>query len=62
MKISINNKKCLGCGSCAAVSPDYFEINFDRGKAAIKKQPKNLSKVKEAIEICPTEAIIAKEN
>jgi len=58
MIIRIDEEKCIGCGSCSAVCPDYFEMDFDKGKAIIKKQPESIAKVKEAIEICPTQAII----
>jgi len=61
MTIKIVAKNCIGCGSCAALLPDYFELDFKTGKARIIKQPKKESEVKEAIEICPTQAIIRGE-
>ncbi len=55
--VSVDKEKCIGCGSCAAVCEDVFEIGGDM-KAHVKKGA-NTSKpcVKEAKEICPVEAI-----
>ncbi|MFH0780322.1 MAG: ferredoxin [Parcubacteria group bacterium] len=35
MKIVINKETCIGCGTCAAICPDVFEIGSD-GKAGVK--------------------------
>ena len=35
-KLQHNRPDCIGCGSCAAVCPDFWEMNDD-GKADIKK-------------------------
>ena len=55
--ISINKNKCIGCGACAAVCPDVFEI-IDN-KAVVKTGQKNCksSCVKEAADNCPVNAI-----
>ena len=53
--IKINKEKCIGCGLCAAICEQVFEMNKD-GKAEIKTQ-KDLPCVKESIESCPVEAI-----
>jgi ferredoxin len=40
-KIQLEREKCIGCGSCQALCPKYFEIQED-GKSHIKdaaKQP-----------------------
>ena len=34
-KIKIEREKCIGCGSCAALCPKYFELVED-GKSHIK--------------------------
>lgn len=35
MKITINKETCIGCGTCAAICLDVFEIGAD-GKAQVK--------------------------
>ena len=68
---------CIGCGACAAISPEYLEMNDD-GKADIKEakkkdakgdhteriiEDKDLDKVKEAAESCPVNILhLKKEN
>ena len=52
--VKVNKSKCIGCGSCAAVCGEVFEIKD--GKAIVKAQ-KDLPCVKEAIDICPEDAI-----
>ncbi len=51
--VSINKEKCIGCGTCAAVCPEGFEIKG--GKAVVKNG--NASCIKEAKESCPVDAI-----
>jgi len=53
--VKVDKKKCIGCGACASVCPEIFEIGPD-GKSRIKNQ-KETSCIKEAIESCPVEAI-----
>ena len=56
--IKINTETCIGCGSCVAAHPKFFEMK--EGKAVIKKQPKNDADKKEAEaakELCPVQAI-----
>jgi len=55
MAIKIDKEKCIGCGSCESVCPEVFKMEDDM-KAHVKAQ-KNLPCVKEAIEICPVNAI-----
>ncbi len=55
MVIKINKGKCIGCGSCEAVCSEVFAMDSD-GKAKVKLQ-KKIPCVKEAIDICPVEAI-----
>lgn len=60
-KVKINQKKCLGCGTCTFIYPEMFEIN-NEGKAEVKKIEKiDEEKLKEAIESCPVEAIEIEE-
>ncbi len=52
---NINKEKCIGCGLCAQVCEEVFEMGDDN-KGKIKEQ-KNIPCVKEAIEQCPVDAI-----
>jgi len=55
--VNVNKETCIGCGACASVCPDVFEMNDD-GKANIKAgADTNKDCVKEAIETCPVDAI-----
>ncbi len=59
MAITIDKKKCIGCGTCAALCEDVFEMDEDEFKAKVKKGKENSKDacVKEAINSCPTDAI-----
>jgi ferredoxin len=54
MKIKVDSDKCIGCGLCANICEQVFEIKGD--KATVKAQ-KSLPCVKEAIDNCPVSAI-----
>jgi ferredoxin len=55
--VSVDKNKCIGCGSCAAVCEEVFEMKD--GKAIIKKgkEKSKIPCVKEATESCPVDAI-----
>ena len=55
MTIKIDKEKCIGCGLCASICEQVFEMNKEF-KAEVKSQ-KDLPCVKDAIESCPVEAI-----
>lgn len=67
MKLSINTEKCIGCGSCASVCPSVFELGSDNkvhfsgnGESKNGKEEKEIEEIeciKEAIDICPVQAI-----
>ncbi len=59
MKAKINKNACIGCGSCAAICPEVFEID-DEGIAKVTVESINenqLNDATEASENCPTSAI-----
>ena len=66
MKITLQQSKCIGCGSCSAVCDKYFELNDD-GLASIKGgetngadmelEIKDIGCAQEAADICPVQII-----
>ena len=60
--------KCIGCGSCAAVCPDFFEM-VDDGLSHLKESKKEeeaetrempeseIGCAKEAAKVCPVQII-----
>ncbi len=55
MTIKVNKELCIGCGACAAVSSDVFEIDSE-GKANVISQS-NEESAKNAKETGPVQAI-----
>ena len=63
MKAKVIDNLCSGCGACAALVPDEFDINDDGVAYAIndiiKEEDKELAK--DAKDNCPTGAISIEE-
>ena len=63
-RLVVDQDKCIGCGTCVALYPEIFELNGE-GKAEVKfkefKDSSWQSKIEEAIESCPVEAIGSEE-
>lgn len=60
MKVKVNEEACIGCGACAAICSEVFEIN-DEGLSTVKVDTvseDNIDSTKDAIESCPTGAIV----
>lgn len=57
MKITVNKKKCIGCGTCVVIAPKTFKL-ADDGKAEVIDPPNDEEKtIKEAVDSCPVQAI-----
>ncbi len=59
MKPKVNKERCIGCGFCASVCPDVFELGED-GKSRVKEGAdfeKNKECIIQAKEGCPGGAI-----
>lgn len=59
MKVKVNQDACIGCGACAAICEDVFEIN-DEGLSEVKTNEisKDIEQeVRDVIDSCPTGAI-----
>ena len=60
MKIKVNQEACIGCGACASISDELFEIN-DNGlsQAKVEEVPEDkVQAAQDAINSCPTSAIV----
>ena len=64
-KIQIEREKCIGCGSCAALCPKYFEI-VDDGKSHIvgankqdveELEVEKIECAQQAAQACPAQCI-----
>lgn len=63
MKVKVNREACIGCGACAAICEDVFEID-DEGLSVTKVEEvekKLEQEVRDAADSCPTAAIIVEE-
>ena len=63
MKVKVNKDACIGCGACASICPDVFELN-DEGlsEAKVEEVKEELQdEVRDAADSCPTGAIEVNE-
>ncbi|MFQ6020638.1 MAG: ferredoxin [Candidatus Aenigmatarchaeota archaeon] len=59
MKPEVDKEKCIGCGACAAICPEVFEIK--NGKSHVKNPDAcDSCDCKEAADSCPVNAISLK--
>jgi len=67
-KIIQDRERCIGCGSCAAVCPKFWEMNYEEGKANLKGAKENekgeqeieikdIECNEEAADVCPVNVI-----
>jgi len=58
MALKIDSDSCIGCGVCASMLEDVFEMNDDEGVAAVKNAGAGSEdEIQEAIDACPVGAI-----
>jgi ferredoxin len=62
MKVRVDPELCTGCGPCADICPEVFEIRDDKSVVLVKEIAAAMGdSVREAAEACPTGAIIIEE-
>lgn len=63
MKAKVLDNLCIGCGACAALVPEEFDINDDGVAYALNDtiNDENKDLVNDAKENCPTNAISISE-
>ena len=62
MKVRVDVELCTGCGPCADVCPEVFEIRDDLSVVLMPAvPPEHQDAVREAAEACPTGAILIEE-
>ncbi len=54
MSIKVDQEKCIGCGACASICPEAFEINSD-GKSQVLVESSGCAQ--QAADACPVQAI-----
>lgn len=57
MKVSLNEKECIGCGVCCQVCPDIFVLEEALGVAKILRPETDDSCAKKAQSSCPVSCI-----
>lgn len=53
--VKVDQNKCIGCGLCAGMCPDTFQMNLS-GKSEVTNAQENDCAIR-ALEACPVEAI-----
>ena len=56
MSVKVNRDECIGCGVCAQICPDVFELDEDAGKAKVIR-PEGADCAQEAADSCPVGCI-----
>lgn len=60
MKPKIDKEKCIGCGTCASLCGEVFELKDGHAQVIAKDDTvieKNKDEIKQAVEACPVQAI-----
>ncbi len=56
--LAVDPQKCIGCGKCARIASDNFEMNRSTHKAeVISQEITSQASVSQAAQACPTSAI-----
>jgi ferredoxin len=62
MKVRVDAETCVSCGVCVDEYPELFEMPGEVAVAKTEVVPEDMHDIcREAVEICPVEAIIIEE-
>lgn len=63
MKVVVNRDDCIGCGACESIEPSVFQLDDEGISTVLEDNVKNADpeKIDEAVESCPTSAILKNE-
>lgn len=56
MKARVNKELCVGCGLCASMNPEVFQMD-ENGLATAVKETVDEALLQESIDSCPVSAI-----
>ncbi len=56
MLVKINEEECIGCGVCAQICPEVFQLDDEAGKARVVRA-QGADCVQEAADSCPVGCI-----
>jgi len=56
-KLVVNRDICIGCGLCASLCPEVFELDEDTYKSKVKGPCPDSKACQNAIDSCPVGAI-----
>lgn len=56
-KLKIDKEKCIGCGLCASIAEKSFRLSDDGKAQVIEPVGDEETKIQEAIDSCPVQAI-----
>ncbi len=56
MKARVNKELCVGCGLCASMNPEVFQMD-ENGLATAVKETEDEALLQESIDNCPVSAI-----
>jgi len=56
-QVSVGLARCSGCGACASLAPEIFEMDPETEKPIIKKDEVTEEEVRQAMAYCPEDCI-----